>query len=1012
MAISPDIESGPFIGNGTQTTYAFTFTAITPAEVEVELDGVSQSAGFTIALADVGGTVTFATAPATGVQVTLRSSPDYLQDSIFENEGAYNLATVNTINRRAAVRSLVAKKRFDTLAAVAKGDPGPANILSVGILTKIAPGGAPTASITGTPPHQLLNLGVVTGDVGATGPTGFPGYTSADTWAHLTAITPSGGAGSTGFALGPDTGTHTDSNGLTNVPNIGQFSYQASPPGWIRIGAGTSPDASGPDAYSSLPGYVGPDFTMGEAATAAGNVAQQFGTQYACALVAAASGWLKIIDVPIFSLGNGLLVIRVTTPGPGVGVVKTHRVVLTSASVGGTGVRTLSANTHFPNNIFVPQGATIYIGGDAVGATAEVGRTNSGAGSTKITAAATNQSAAITVAADTYRVPFQVTLSANKVTASSVITPMPNQIAALNDAISDAILSPVGSYGVAGSSATYGDQAFSTPVSNNMPFVCAGNYQGFWYKGVAAGTVDIEIWRPAAGGGYARIKSATVTVAVGCVLFGDASAFGRGEVGDIEVVSPSGPTPGRVATRSTTLGTSGLDGYSFANTNNGKGALPIALDRQLAMVGVVLRKRTASEVVSLRNYGETLVAKTNFPGTSMPAGYVAGGGAGISYNDGVVVTPGSLDYTSFVAYGQYSNADRKTLSGVFEMTSATAQLFVGTQPQGGNLLPQLGTLAMLDASAGASAAVLRLRANGWSGPTLSNPALAGPELVPVAFPETIAAGGSYSWELTCDRGLVEFRVWNSVTGAGASISGTYGQPGGAHGGWMNGRPLVGGLGAGAGKIKKFRYAIGHRADPDTIIYCDSNGQGETYMGQLHGYTWANQITDRIGRHRAINMSRSGATAGSLLACAATDITLFTARKATILAIGTNDTSQAQWRLDMLALIDLLIAKGNQETLILATYPYNTTKSAAITAAQNADIRGAYFYSQRAASFPAGHIPYVNVDTAVAAGNIPDGSWYLPFTEDLLHAVKPGYDRWRQQYQVDAPWIFPAEFRTS
>ena len=124
MAISPDIESGPFIGNGAQTAFPFSFTAITPAEVAVELDGVAQSAGFTVTLADVGGTVTFGTAPASGTHIVLRSSPDYLQDSLFENEGAYNLATVNTINRRASVRANWLYRKFVAVLALNKGDKG------------------------------------------------------------------------------------------------------------------------------------------------------------------------------------------------------------------------------------------------------------------------------------------------------------------------------------------------------------------------------------------------------------------------------------------------------------------------------------------------------------------------------------------------------------------------------------------------------------------------------------------------------------------------------------------------------------------------------------------------------------------------------------------------------------------------------------------------------------------------------------------------------------------------
>lgn len=124
------------------------------------------------------------------------------------------------------------------------GPAGPANVLSVGTVTKVAAGGTPTVSITGTAPAQTLNVGLVTGDKGDPGPTGGvgpAGYTTTDTWAHLNAITPTSGAGSTGFAVGPDTGTHTDANGATSIPNTGQFSYQASPTGWIRIGSSTGP---------------------------------------------------------------------------------------------------------------------------------------------------------------------------------------------------------------------------------------------------------------------------------------------------------------------------------------------------------------------------------------------------------------------------------------------------------------------------------------------------------------------------------------------------------------------------------------------------------------------------------------------------------------------------------------------------------------------------------------------------------------------------------------------------
>lgn len=61
------------------------------------------------------------------------------------------------------------------------GPTGPANTLTIGAVTTVAPGGSATASITGTAPSQTLNLGIPEGDKGDkgdkgdTGDTGDPG---------------------------------------------------------------------------------------------------------------------------------------------------------------------------------------------------------------------------------------------------------------------------------------------------------------------------------------------------------------------------------------------------------------------------------------------------------------------------------------------------------------------------------------------------------------------------------------------------------------------------------------------------------------------------------------------------------------------------------------------------------------------------------------------------------------------------------------------------------------------
>lgn len=51
----------------------------------------------------------------------------------------------------------------------ADGPPGPSNVLEIGTVTTVAPGGAATADITGTSPAQTLNLGIPRGDPGTPG---------------------------------------------------------------------------------------------------------------------------------------------------------------------------------------------------------------------------------------------------------------------------------------------------------------------------------------------------------------------------------------------------------------------------------------------------------------------------------------------------------------------------------------------------------------------------------------------------------------------------------------------------------------------------------------------------------------------------------------------------------------------------------------------------------------------------------------------------------------------------
>ena len=108
--ISSNIQDGPYNADGVQTVYPFSFWIATDKEIAVEVDGQPVSASFYhVTFHDDGGTVTFLTPPAQDAQILLRSNPDYRQASSFENEGSYNLATVNLINKRGAIREVDAQ---------------------------------------------------------------------------------------------------------------------------------------------------------------------------------------------------------------------------------------------------------------------------------------------------------------------------------------------------------------------------------------------------------------------------------------------------------------------------------------------------------------------------------------------------------------------------------------------------------------------------------------------------------------------------------------------------------------------------------------------------------------------------------------------------------------------------------------------------------------------------------------------------------------------------------------
>ena len=81
-AISPNLTSGPYIANGSQTAFPFSFSIAAEAEISVLLDGaVVSELLYAVDFGDIDGAVTFNSPPAAGAKIMLLSAPDFEQAS-------------------------------------------------------------------------------------------------------------------------------------------------------------------------------------------------------------------------------------------------------------------------------------------------------------------------------------------------------------------------------------------------------------------------------------------------------------------------------------------------------------------------------------------------------------------------------------------------------------------------------------------------------------------------------------------------------------------------------------------------------------------------------------------------------------------------------------------------------------------------------------------------------------------------------------------------------------------
>ena len=117
-----------------------------------------------------------------------------------------------------------------------QGNPGPANVLSIGTVTTGAPGSSAAATITGTSPAQALNLTIPQGPQGSAGACSSLKWL----WSHMTTVT--------SFAATATTNAYV---GTTEVKNIYNSTGRVS--GWIQYNVNGS--SAGSTSIMSVAAY-------------------------------------------------------------------------------------------------------------------------------------------------------------------------------------------------------------------------------------------------------------------------------------------------------------------------------------------------------------------------------------------------------------------------------------------------------------------------------------------------------------------------------------------------------------------------------------------------------------------------------------------------------------------------------------------------------------------------------------------------------------------------------------
>lgn len=401
---------------------------------------------------------------------------------------------------------------------------------------------------------------------------------------------------------------------------------------------------------------------------------------------------------------------------------------------------------------------------------------------------------------------------------------------------------------------------------------------------------------------------------------------------------------------------------SMESTNNRVAGLAVSVESTGARVAAL----EESPATGADHKFATSLLREMFPDSALPAGWTEAGGWTV--NNGLV-SPVTGGWGCYALSPGYAGLIKRQICAKVRVDDAASVFGLCTSPPENSG----GAVALVDGAA------KTLRLYSWTGL-----ASAGTYSSEVVIPFSLVVGRSYTLEVYKDGLKSTIRLTDTVTQVSCEVSEDHNA---AYRQWHGRAGVM--FHSGAIKVDWFNVNGGYPKELRGLIVGDSICEG-MYL-PLNSPSWAYQVANVRGAEGDFAVApRAGDETPNFMLRKVHDLDPWKAQYV-VLALGTNDISQATWRTNIASLIGQIVAAGG-EPILCTQVP--RTASQALRTAMNDDVRSGYF----------GRYRYIDFALCVSLNN--DGVNWNPIYDygDHIHPNGAGHAKMFAQAMLDAPFL--------